>query len=132
MLRHHLRPYEKMKSLLYSRLSSVRTLVATPGGSRYSDSKSKPNRNDQHGQWRDGSTTVLTTHKPKKSTHSNPNTDHMGDVKTTDTYIDGGKNDQDGHVGGRGIHLRYDLQQSWFDASRSANSSMRDSQLSPV
>ncbi|KAA6410958.1 MAG: hypothetical protein FRX48_05269 [Lasallia pustulata] len=132
MLRHHLPPYEKMKSLLYSRLSFVRTLVTTPGGSHYSNSKSKPNHKDQHGQWRDGSTIVLTTHKPKNSTHSNPNTDHMGDVKTTHTYIDGGKNDQDGQVGGRGIHLRYDLQQSWFDASRSANSSMRDSQLSPV
>lgn len=132
MLRHHLPPYEKMKSLLYARLNSVRTIVTRHGGSQSSYIEPKPNHNNQQLQWRDESDPALAPREPKSSICSYPDTHHMGDRTTTRTYINGGKNDPNDHVGGPGIHLRYDLQQSWFDASKSEISSMRSSHLSHV
>ena len=132
MLRHHLPPYEKIKSLLYVRLNSIRTLVTRQGGSQYSDSECKPQHDEQHLQSRQGSHSELAPGKPETSICSYPNTNHMEEVTTTHTYINGGKNDKNDQVGGRGIHLRYDLQQSWFDASISEDRSSRSSHLSPV
>lgn len=132
MLRHHLPPYEKMKSLLYVRLNSIRTIVTRHGRSQSSYVEPKPNHNNQQLQWRDESDTSLAPREAKTSIRSYPDTKHMGDAATTHTYINGGRNDQDDQAGGRGIQLRYDLQQSWFDASKSGNSSMRISQLSHV
>lgn len=132
MLRHHLPPYEKMKSLLYIRLNSIRAIVTRHDGSQSSYIEQKPNSINQQLQWRDESNTALAPREPTTSACSYPDTNHMGDRNTTRTYINGGKNDPNDHVGGRGIHLRYDLQQSWFDASKSENSSMRTSHLSHV
>lgn len=132
MLRHHLPPYEKMKSLLYVRWNSVRTTLTRHSASRSSYIEPKPNHNSQQLQWRDESDTSLAPREPKKSICSYPNTNHMGDATTTHTYINGGRDNQNDRAGGRGIHLRYDLQQSWFDASKSEDSSMTISHSSHV
>lgn len=129
MLRYHLPPYEKVKSLLTFYLSSVRTLVTRHGGSQCSDPESKANNDGQHPESRKGSRAVLLPGKLRASIGLSPSTNYVEkDVTTTHTYIGAGTNDQDDQVGVGAIHLRYDLQQSWLDTTKSEGGS----DLSPV
>ncbi|MCJ1254826.1 hypothetical protein MMC24_002642 [Lignoscripta atroalba] len=121
MLRHHLPPYESLKSLLLSRVKSLATVLTRRTGSQCSRS--------------DGPSTTPSFSECSKTftpkTHPSANVSwqsrdrctsdsrtqsryELGQMRTTRTYIKGGMRTD---VHDDGIHLKQEVQQSWIDLS---------------
>lgn len=106
MFRHHLHPFERLKSSLSSRFRSLRHLFSSRSGS-----KSSPSISESADGYLMPSSGLESSEKSKKQSKFLPALhSRLGEMDTLRTYIRGGHKSETSE---EGIHVTRDLEQGW-------------------